>query len=108
MPHLTIKIGDKSIETDIPEGANLVDYCAENKIPLPYDCRSASCGTCRVRVTKNAENLSKIDDAEEFFLEHMAPEDTAPNDRLACQCMVLGDVEIELIDTGNHDFPNSN
>jgi ferredoxin len=46
-----------------------------------------------IRVLEGAENLSPMKDHERDFLETMAAED---NERLACQCKVLGDVKIEV------------
>jgi ferredoxin len=46
-----------------------------------------------VRVVSNPQNLSKMEDHERDFLETMAARD---DERLACQCKVLGDVTIEV------------
>jgi ferredoxin len=46
-----------------------------------------------VRVISGAENLSPMKDDEKDFLETMAAQ---PNERLACQCRVKGDVTLEV------------
>ena len=46
-----------------------------------------------VRVIDGAENLSPMQDDERDFLETMAAE---PEERLACQCRVSGDVRLEV------------
>jgi ferredoxin len=46
-----------------------------------------------VKVLKGSENISPIQDDEKDFLETMAAE---PNERLACQCKVFGDVTLEV------------
>jgi ferredoxin len=48
-----------------------------------------------IRVVQGAENLSPMKDDERDFLETMAAE---PNERLACQCKVRGDVTVEVSD----------
>ena len=39
-----------TVEVDAPEGARVIDLCDERNAPVPFSCRSASCGTCRVDV----------------------------------------------------------
>ena len=46
-----------------------------------------------VKVVDGADHLSKMDEDEKDFLETMAAE---PDERLACQCKVYGDVTLEV------------
>ena len=46
-----------------------------------------------IRVKEGKNNLSKMEDDERDFLETMAAEE---DERLACQCRVLGDVVVEV------------
>jgi ferredoxin len=46
-----------------------------------------------IRVKSGAENLSPMEHNERDFLETMA---ARPDERLACQCRVKGDVVLEV------------
>ena len=91
MPKVYIKTDDKTI--DIKEGLPLIDMCEDYDTSILFGCRDGACGACMIRVTKGAENISKMEDSERDFLETMAAED---NERLACQCKVYGDIELEV------------
>ena len=74
---------EKRVEA--PEGGELVDMCDEILAPVPFSCRSATCGTCQVEIIEGAELLEPPNDAERELLALLAgPE----NDRLACQARV--------------------
>ena len=91
MAKVYIKTDDKTI--DIPEGVALIDMCEDYDTSILFGCRDGACGACMIRITKGAEYVSKMEDNERDFLETMAAEE---NERLACQCKVYGDVEIEV------------
>lgn len=61
---------------------------------LTFGCRSGSCGTCRVRVLRGLEHCSPMGPEERDFLRGL---DAPPDQRLACQVTVLGDLEIEYL-----------
>lgn len=65
----------------------------EKTTPLEFDCAKADCGICIVRVMAGGENLSPKTVAEADFLRAMHAD---PDERLACQCRVLGDVSIKV------------
>lgn len=68
---------------DVPVGTRLVDLTDEYPASdVPFSCRSASCGTCRVQVIEGAESLSAPEDEEVDVLEIFGNE---PNVRLCCQ-----------------------
>ena len=91
MPKVYIKTDDKTIE--VTEGVPLIDMCEDHDTSILFGCRDGACGACMVRILKGAENISKMEDSERDFLETMAAED---NERLACQCKVYGDVDLEV------------
>ncbi|MEM9194620.1 MAG: 2Fe-2S iron-sulfur cluster-binding protein, partial [Myxococcota bacterium] len=65
---------------------------------VPYSCRSASCGTCRVRVVEGAEGLSAAEDDELDVLDIFGNEDAV---RLCCQIKLERDVPrlvLEVVD----------
>ncbi len=91
MPKVYIKT-DK-LTLDVPQEYALIDMCEEHDTSILFGCRDGACGACMIKVTKGAENLSPMGEDEKDFLETMAAEE---NERLACQCKVRGDVEIEV------------
>lgn len=91
MHKVYIKTDDKTL--DIATGKALIDLCEEHDTSILFGCRDGACGACMIRVRQGAEHISKMQDDEKDFLETMAAED---NERLACQCKIFGDVEIEV------------
>jgi ferredoxin len=91
MPKVNIKT-DK-LTLDVREGYALIDMCEEHDTSILFGCRDGACGACMVRVIEGADHLSPMQDDERDFLETMAAE---PNERLACQCKVYGDVVLEV------------
>ena len=78
---------DKSYEVDQKE-VTLFDLYRAEDLPLVFGCRIGICGVCKIRVTEGLENVSKKNKAEKEFTEKN-------NERLACQCIIRGDVKIE-------------
>jgi len=91
MPKITITTDKKTI--DVSEGYAMIDMCEEHDTSILFGCRDGACGACMIRVLEGPQNLSPMQESERDFLETMAAE---PNERLACQCKVLGDVKIEV------------
>jgi ferredoxin len=91
MPTLTIKTDKKNI--DVEAGAAIIDVCENHDTSILFGCRDGACGACMVRVVENPQHLSSMEEHERDFLETMAARD---DERLACQCKVLGDVTIEV------------
>jgi ferredoxin len=75
-----------AIAADAPEGGRLVDLCDEHKAPVPFSCRSASCGTCRIDVLEGAHLLGPPG-ADELEVLHLFGDDPA-RCRLACQVRI--------------------
>jgi ferredoxin len=68
---------------DVVEGGELVDICDLHFAPIPFSCRSASCGTCHVHVLEGAEFLEPPEAAERELLGLLGG-----HGRLACQARV--------------------
>ena len=70
-------------ETEANAGARLIDVTDEHpKADVPYSCRSASCGTCRVEVALGEDALLPPEDDELEVLQVFGDE---PKVRLCCQ-----------------------
>ena len=76
------------VEVEAVPGTRLVDLCDERNAPVPFSCRSASCGTCRVDVLEGASLLAPPSDEELDVLDIFG--DDPARRRLACQARVVG------------------
>jgi ferredoxin len=68
-------------KAELESGGELVDLCDDILAPVPFSCRSATCGTCQVFVLEGAELLEPPEPAEHELLD-------VPRTRLACQARV--------------------
>lgn len=71
-----------SMVVDRPQGGRLVDACDEAQAAIPFCCRGASCGICRVAVLDGGEYFEKCEAPELDLLEFFG---SGPEVRLACQ-----------------------
>lgn len=79
-------------ETEVSVGSRLIDTTDEHpESGVPFSCRSASCGVCRVEVMAGAEGLAPADDDEKDVLEIFGD---GPEVRLCCQITLVKDVEL--------------
>lgn len=74
----------------VADQANLLDALLSAGIALPYSCRAGSCHACLVRCVAG-EPLDQRPEA-------LAVQQRADGWRLACQCRVTGDLEVEPFD----------
>lgn len=83
---------DVAITVNIPAGTRIIEVSEKVGSGIIYGCREGDCGTCMTRVEDGVENLSEPSALEAKVLkENLA----GRNDRLACQCQVLGgDVKV--------------
>ena len=91
MPKVEIKTDKLTIE--VPEQYALIDMCEDYDTSILFGCRDGACGACMIKVLEHPEHLTKMQEDERDFLETMA---ARPDERLACQCKVLGDVVIDV------------
>ena len=73
----------KTVEA--PEGGALVDIADEHFAPVPFSCRSASCGTCHTQVLEGIELFLPAQPEEQDLLDLLGGK---ANSRLACQAEV--------------------
>jgi ferredoxin len=91
MQKVTITTDKKTI--DVVEGYALIDMCEDHDTSILFGCRDGACGACMVKIISGADKISPMQDNEKDFLETMA---ARPDERLACQCKVYGDVTLEV------------
>lgn len=59
--------------------------------PLKFGCLQGHCGTCRIKITSGTQNISPETKQEIETIEKLCLKNT----RLACQCAINGDIDIE-------------
>jgi len=74
----------KTIEVE--DGGELVDICDKYFAPIPFSCRSASCGTCHIEIVEGEELFFPPEEQEEELLDILGGEGEPR--RLACQARV--------------------
>lgn len=74
----------------VERSANLLDALLAEGFAVPYSCRAGSCHSCLVRCSRG-----EPDDGRPQALD---PAQRAQGWRLACQCRVVDDLDVELFD----------
>jgi ferredoxin len=80
-----------NIVVDVPAGTSLMKVCDDKGASVQFSCRAGSCLSCVINVESGMQNLSAPTDVEKMTLEAFG---CTPNQRLACQVTVNGDVVI--------------
>jgi 2Fe-2S ferredoxin len=78
----------RALVVPCPEGGALVDVCDAHVAPVsfvPFSCKSANCGTCRIDVLEGLSELLPAADDERAVLDLFA---APPEQRLACQAQM--------------------
>jgi 2Fe-2S ferredoxin len=96
MPQVVFRSADGELEgaisTDAPDGGSLGDLCDQCDSPVPFSCRSATCGTCRIVVLEGADLLFPAQDEEVSLLGIFGVTaesgDALLTQRLACQAQI--------------------
>ena len=91
MPQVFFKIDD--IKFDVAAGTSAMDAVEMAGATLPFACRHGSCGTCRCFINEGQQNLNAMTENEKLFFENAMSAEK--HERLACQVIINGDVEIE-------------
>jgi ferredoxin len=91
--------GSPPLEVFAPDGSRLVDLCDERCAPVPFSCRSATCGTCRIDVVEGADLLEPPGYDELDVLDVFG--DDPARRRLACQARLRagpGRIRLRAVD----------
>ena len=94
MPAVVIRYKGQEQHLTIRRGLGFQALCGGHQTPIEFDCRAADCGICIIHVTKGMEHLNPAVGEELDFLKAMHAD---ADERLACQCRIMGDVEL-LVD----------
>ncbi len=77
------------------KGLGFQALAEKHQTRLEFDCREADCGICIMKVMEGMDRLSPPTPPEKDFLKAMRAD---PDERLACQCRINGDVTVFLDD----------
>ena len=88
MSSIRVRFEPSGFEVDAQVGEAIMDITDANPAAdVPYSCRAATCGTCRVEVLEGGEALSTADEFELEVLEIFG--DTPDEVRLCCQTKLV-------------------
>lgn len=88
----TIKLHPLGKTLVVPRRANLLQFLHENNIPVGSACGGHGlCASCKVHVLCGQKNISRPNDTETELAQR---NHLQSNERISCQCTVLGDIEI--------------
>jgi len=97
MPKITISnLGLKDVAYNFNNESPLtiLAILQENNIDWMHACgKKGRCTTCRFNIINGKENLKETTDAENQFL---ASQKILPTQRMACQAISTGNIEIEV------------
>ena len=78
-------------EVEVAPGARIVDVTDDHpRAEVPYSCRAANCGTCRVEVKEGLSGFAEADDEELGVLDIFG--DNPNKVRLCCQLKLVREV----------------
>ncbi len=88
-----VRFVNENLAIEVAPGTLLPDAVAAAGSRFPFGCRRGSCGTCRCFVLKGLENLNPKTEQEEFLFDTLTA--VEPHERLGCQLVIYGDVDLE-------------
>lgn len=91
MPKVTFLSDNKTVAA--VDGEVLREVCQKNNLSVPFGCENGVCGTCLISIKTGANNITSKTVQEEETLATLAAN---PDQRLACQCQVKGDITFDL------------
>ena len=88
MSSIRVRFEPAGFEVDAQPGEAIMDITDANPAAeVPYSCRAATCGTCRVEVVEGGGALSIADEFELEVLDIFG--DTPDKVRLCCQAKLV-------------------
>ena len=94
MPKVTFIINGQKTEVNDDAGKTVLQIALDQGVSLEHACGgNGFCTTCLCKVKSGGENLAPRNDKE----ENMGI--TEEDERLGCQAVVNGDVELEVLES---------
>lgn len=97
MPKITISnlaLQDVEFNFNNESPLTVLAILQENNVDWMHSCGSKGrCTTCRFNIIKGKENFKETTEAENKFI---AAEKILPTQRMACQAVPMGNIEIEV------------
>ena len=86
-----VRFEPAGVECEVYSPARLIDVTDEHPdADVPFSCRAANCGTCRVRVLEGAQAMAPPNGDEAEILAIFGDEAGV---RLCCQLELIGDAD---------------
>ncbi|MEY3314616.1 MAG: 2Fe-2S iron-sulfur cluster-binding protein [Holophagaceae bacterium] len=79
---------------EAPSGISLEEVATFSHADITFGCKSGSCGTCRVSIPNQHTQCIPPSAEEASFIKQLGG---SPNERLACQVKILGDINVEYL-----------
>ncbi|MBI5046131.1 2Fe-2S iron-sulfur cluster binding domain-containing protein [Candidatus Micrarchaeota archaeon] len=87
----TVEVKNDGAKVEVADGTLLAEL--DGKCSILFACKTASCGSCKVRVVEGMENLEAPNDLEQAGLATFG---TDPTERLMCVCTLKkGKITVE-------------
>jgi 2Fe-2S ferredoxin len=91
-PMPKVKLQPQNKEVEAARKCNLLEFLQSSGIQVGSACGgNGLCASCKVHVLKGKKNLNRPNDQE---IELADRNNLQSDERIACQCEVLGDIEI--------------
>lgn len=91
MPQISFVKNKAALE--VTSGTNLMQALLDANIPVASSCHGDGvCCKCVITIVKGLENLSERNETE---IELLDRNPLAPNQRVSCQTLVLGDIQVD-------------
>lgn len=92
---IRVRFEPAGLEVDAEPGEAIMDITDANPAAdIPYSCRAATCGTCRVEVVEGVDALSAADEVELEVLDIFG--DSPDRVRLCCQTKLVGGADAQV------------
>jgi len=95
MPMPELRAGDQ--QWSVAFGSNLLDALNAARLRVPYSCRAGSCHACLVRCVRG--------EPQDALPEALDARKREQGWRLACQCRVVDDLDVEIFDPKRDGSP---
>ncbi len=94
MPKVKFHWNGQVTEVEVKAGKTLLQIALDNGVPMEHACGgNGFCTTCMCKVKNGMASLSPRNEKEENMGITDGP------DRLSCQAEVIGDVEVEVLES---------